>query len=79
VVDQKSGVIESFSVAMRVTEGNWGTAFVLGLLSFGIALLGCMALCIGLLFAAPLITMIWAIAYLMMSGQLAVQHGYTGR
>jgi len=79
VVDQKAGIIDSFSVAMRVTQGNWGTAFVLGLLSFCIAVLGCLALCIGLLFAAPLITMIWATAYLMMSGQLPVQYGYQQR
>ena len=79
VVDQKAGIIESFSVAMRVTQGNWGTAFVLGLLSFCIVVLGCMALCIGVLFAAPLVTMIWATAYLMMSGQLPVQYGYPQR
>jgi hypothetical protein len=76
VVDQKAGIIESFSVAMRITQGNWGTAFVLALLSLGISLLGCAALCIGLLFAAPLVTMIWAVAYLMMSGQLPQQYGY---
>jgi hypothetical protein len=51
----------------------------LGLLAFGIMLAGCAALCVGILFAAPLVTMIAVTAYLMMSGQLSVQYGYTGR
>jgi hypothetical protein len=34
---------------------------------------------IGMLFAAPLVTLIFTVAYLMMSGQIPVQYGYTGR
>lgn len=79
VVDQKTGIIESFSVAQRVTQGNWGTAFVLWLLSICIIVVGCAAMCIGLLFAAPLISLIFAVAYLMMSGQLPVHYGYPQR
>jgi phage FluMu protein Com len=71
VVDQKTGVVESFSVASSVTQGNWGTAFLLWLVSVAVMILGCMALCIGVIFAAPLVTMFWAIAYLMMSGQIS--------
>jgi phage FluMu protein Com len=70
LVDQRAGVIESFSIAGRITKGNWGSAFVLWLMSVGIVLLGCMALCVGVLFAAPLVSVMWATAYLMMSGQL---------
>jgi len=32
--------------------------------------LGCAAVCVGLVFAAPLVAVLWAVAYLMMSGQL---------
>ena len=71
VLERKAGVIESFSLATTVTQNNWGTAFVMALLSMGIMLLGCMALCIGVLFAAPLVGVMWATAYLMMSGQLS--------
>jgi hypothetical protein len=71
VVDSKAGVIESFSVASHVTKDNWGTAFVLYLLSIGIMILGCMALCLGVLFAFPLFSLLFAVAYLMMSGQLS--------
>jgi hypothetical protein len=76
VVDQKAGVIESFSLATKVAQGNWGTAFLLWLLSVGIMIVGVLALCIGVIFAAPLVTMLWAVAYLMMSGQIPVQPAY---
>src|SRR5262249_33696607 len=39
IVDRKAGVIESFSVASRITNGNWGTSFLLWLMSVGIILL----------------------------------------
>jgi ABC-type amino acid transport system permease subunit len=70
VVEQRSKVFGSFSLASQITEGNKGTTFVLALLGIGINLLGLLALCIGLLFSAPLVVMIFATAYLMMSGQL---------
>lgn len=70
VVDDRAGVLKSFSVAHEITQGNLGTSFVVGLVWFGINLLGIFALCVGILFAAPLATMILATAYLMMSGQL---------
>jgi len=71
IVDRKAGIIESFSLARTVANNNWGTAFVLWLLGLGIMLLGCLAACIGIIFAMPLISVMWATAYLMMSGQLA--------
>ena len=37
------------------------------------ALIGCFALCIGILFAAPLVSLLWAVAYLMMAGQISTQ------
>lgn len=70
VVDNKAPVMESFSMAARITEGNKLTTFVLWMLSVGIMILGVLALCIGVLFAAPLVSMLFATAYLMMSNQL---------
>jgi hypothetical protein len=70
VLERRTGVFESFSVAQVITNNNWGTAFVMALLSFGIMLLGCMACIVGLLFAAPLVAVMFGTAYLMMSGQL---------
>jgi len=77
IIDRKAGVIESFSVASRITNGNWGSSFLLWLMSIGIILLGCAAMCVGILFAAPLVGMMFAVAYLMMSGQLPPYGGYT--
>jgi uncharacterized membrane protein len=71
VVDGKAGIIEAFSVAGNITKGNWGTAIVLWLLNIVIVICGFLLLCIGLLFALPLASLVWATAYLMMSGQIA--------
>ena len=70
VVDEKAEITESFAVAGAVTRGNRMTSFLLALVSFGIAFLGLLMCGIGIIFAAPLITMIWCVAYLMMSGQI---------
>ena len=69
IVDQKTAVMESFGAAYEVGKLNAGTTILLSLTCLGIVILGCLALCVGLLFAAPLTTMIWAVAYLMMTGQ----------
>jgi len=76
IVDEKTGVFDSFSTAQEVTRGNIGTTFLLWLTGLGIIILGLLALCIGVIFAAPLVTMIWATAYLMMSGQLSTSPAY---
>ena len=71
IVDERSTVMDSFSHAYKITEGNIGTTFVLALVSIGINIIGLLALCVGIIFAAPLVTMMWVTAYLMMSGQLS--------
>jgi uncharacterized membrane protein len=71
VVDEKAPALESFSVAYMLTQRNLGTTFLLWLLSVGIMIVGVLALCVGIVAAAPLVTMLWASAYLMMSGQLS--------
>jgi hypothetical protein len=73
VVDGKSTVFDSFGLAKSFTNGNFGTTFVLWLISLLVALAGCLALCIGFLFAGPLISVMWVSAYLMMSGQISSQ------
>ena len=81
VVDEKAGVMESFSVAGNITRGNWGAAILLWLISLAVSMAGVLALCIGILFAAPFVAMMWAVAYLMMSGQInrPVPASNTGR
>ena len=72
VVDERAKVLESFGTAARISDGNKLTAFLITIVSFGIMMLGFFALCIGVLFAAPLVSLIWVTAYLMMSGQIPV-------
>lgn len=72
IIDRKCGVMDSFGLARRITEGNKMTTFVLVLVSYGFALLGELACFVGLFFAIPLISLVWSTAYLMMSGQLPI-------
>lgn len=72
VTEGKCTVMESFNIAKRITEGNKLTTFVLFLVSYGFAMLGEMACFVGLIFATPLIWLLWSSAYLMMSGQIPI-------
>jgi len=71
IIDQKTGVIDSFSQAAAITRGNWGTTLLLMLVSVGLLFMGCVACYIGLLFAVPLISTLWVAAYLLMAGQIS--------
>ncbi len=71
VVDQKTGVLDSFKVALTIAKVNVGTTVLIWLASMAIILLGLIALVIGLLFAIPLVSLISATAYLMMAGLLS--------
>jgi hypothetical protein len=76
VVDRKSAVLESFSLAAKISENNWGTTLILVLISIGVPILGCLVFCIGFLFALPLVSVLWTVAYLMMSGQIPQNSAY---
>ncbi|MBT4866016.1 MAG: hypothetical protein HON53_13000 [Planctomycetaceae bacterium] len=69
ILDRDLPGIECLSRAKEITEGNWGAIFVLALAAFGINLLGICALCIGVLFTAPLTMLMFAVAYCRMSGR----------
>lgn len=70
IADGQCSLIEAFGLALRITHGNKLTSFVLMLLSIVIVIAGALAVCVGLLFAVPLVYMLWALAYLMMAGQI---------
>ncbi len=76
IVDGKAGAIESFQMARPLAQENVGTVVVLWLASTGIMLAGLLALCVGLLVAAPLVSLVWGAAYLLMSGQVATRPPY---
>lgn len=70
VVDQKTPVMESFSLARTITKGNVLTTFLVVLLSMGIIIVGFIALCIGVFVTQSLAMLLFACAYLVMSGQI---------
>ena len=70
IVDKQAGMVDSFSRGYEIAKLNVGTSFVMGLVSFGIMILGFIALCVGVLFAAPLVAVIFASGYLLMKGEI---------
>jgi hypothetical protein len=72
VLDRKCGVMDSFGHAYQLTEGNRMTSFLIALCAMGFAMLGEMACLVGVLFAMPLISIMWTTAYLMMIGEISV-------
>ncbi len=70
IVDGKTKAIESFSVAAAIGKANLATTFVIWLAGIGIVIVGLLAMCVGALFAVPLVSVMWGAGYLMMSGQL---------
>lgn len=70
IVDRNAGAMESFSMAYEFCQMNSGTTLLIWLVSILIAIAGLLAFCIGIIFAAPLISMMYAVAYLKMSGQM---------
>jgi len=75
VIDRRMPVMRSFAVARTITKGNEITAFVMGLLALAIFVVGVLALCVGIVAAQPLALLMFACAYLMMSGQIDTQTG----
>ena len=73
IIDYKTTVMDSFGIAYRIGEVNLLNSFVLGLASFGIVVLGMLACCVGIVFAAGYISVLWGAAYLMMSGQISLR------
>ena len=63
IVDRNLGVIESFKYSSAITKNNRMNLFLLALLYFLVALAGFLALCIGLFFAIPVISLAGMVAY----------------
>jgi uncharacterized membrane protein len=71
LIDQRTGLSDSFSMAYKIGSINLLTTIVLVLLSIAISIIGLLACGVGLILAIPLNMVIWVVAYLMMSGQIA--------
>jgi len=72
LVDTDAPGMECLSRAKEITRHTWGTVFLLWLTSFGLYILGALACVVGLLFAIPLILLLFAVAYCRMTGQPTV-------
>lgn len=76
IVDRNVGVMDSLSISKEITTGNKATLLVLGFVAVGISILGLLACCIGIIFAAPYIQVMVAVAYRKMAG-LPIKHEST--
>ncbi len=63
MVDRNLGVIDSFTYSSSLTTNNRARLFGLTGMSIGLALAGILALCVGIFFAMPVISLSWVVAY----------------
>lgn len=80
IVDRNMGVIEAFKYSSQITKNNRTELFVICLFMFGITIAGCVAMIVGLLFAYPLIFLMWIVAYrwLQYGGRAILDDPMTG-
>ncbi len=76
ILDRNVGVFDSFQLAMRFTEGNKATVFLIAIASFALILVSAIPCGIGLLFTAPFFTLMWSVMYLAMTGQPTADQRY---
>jgi len=63
IVDRNMGIIESLKYSWELTKGNGLNLFVIGLFTILILLAGCIAMFVGMLFAFPMMFLMWIVAY----------------
>lgn len=63
IVDRKMGVFDSFGYSWNLTLGNGLNLFVIFLFTICIVIAGCLAMLVGLLFAYPMMWLLWIVAY----------------
>ena len=69
LVDENPPGIECFSRAKELSNGNWGSIFIVFLMGCGCSMLGLMACYVGIIFVIPFIHLLWAVAYDRMTRQ----------
>jgi len=69
IVDRNVGIIESLELSKQITHGNKLMILVLWLLSVALVFAGFLMCCVGVIFTAPLVSLMYAVAYLAMTGQ----------
>ena len=69
VVDKNMGPIDALGASWKATDGHKAKLFLLGLMSAGVMLLGCLACYVGLFVALPLMQLALALVYVRLTGQ----------
>lgn len=63
MIDRGFGVMDSLNTSRRIVNRHLGPTLLMMILSFLLTVGGALALCVGLLVAAPLVSGMWAAAY----------------
>jgi hypothetical protein len=70
IIDRNTGALESIRMSWQLTEQRAGTIIVLYFLQAAIQIAGFLAVCVGLIFAIPLNSMISVVTYLALTGKV---------
>ncbi|MCA9082046.1 MAG: hypothetical protein KDA58_15900 [Planctomycetaceae bacterium] len=68
LVDRDERGLDPLFLSREITSGNWGSIFLLCVISVVVNFLGLMCLCVGMLFTVPLTYLYFGVAYDMMTG-----------
>jgi uncharacterized membrane protein len=68
IIDRDAGVIDSLGQSWQLTRNQAGTILLVYLLTFAITLAGVLALCVGLIFAWPIVGLLMPMTYIEISG-----------
>jgi hypothetical protein len=63
LVDRNCGILESFRISSELTTNNRLNVVLLMFASLIVVILGFLAMCVGVLFAYPVVALAWAVAY----------------
>jgi DNA-directed RNA polymerase subunit RPC12/RpoP len=69
VVDRRLGPIAALQQAWEISRPNLATILLMGLIMFGLQMLGVITCYVGFIVTVPLIFLMFTVGYLMMSGQ----------
>jgi hypothetical protein len=68
IIDRDAGVIDSLGQSWQLTRNQAGTILLVYLLTFAITMAGLLALCVGLIFAWPLVGLLMPMTYIGTTG-----------
>lgn len=69
VLDRNMGIIEALSFSRQLMQGNKLTLFAIAIVGGLLILAGFLACCVGVLAVAPYVALLYAVVYLIMTGQ----------